>query len=152
MKGLRLAALILATAAVPLVVHDPYWVQVATLALLYAYLAGAWNILGGFAGQLSLGHAAFFGAGAYVATLLQLQQHVNPWLGSLIAAASGGLLSVLLGLPSFRLRGPYYSLTTIAFAELVRIGIMNTREIAGWQVQGARGLLIPSHGEALLQM
>ncbi len=140
-----------ALAGVPLMLRDPYFLQAATLALLYAYLASAWNILGGFAGQLSLGHAAFFGTGAYVATLLQLQYGVNPWLGLLAAAAAGAALSCVLAFPCFRLRGPYYSLTTIAFAELTRLGVMNTRQVFGWQINGARGLLIPVLGEAPLR-
>jgi branched-chain amino acid transport system permease protein len=152
MTSVRFAALIVFAASLPLFVHDAYLLQVGTLTLLYAYLASSWNILGGFAGQFSLGHAAFFGTGAYVATMLQLQNGVNPWMGMLVAAAAGGFLSVLLGLPSFRLRGPYYSLTTIAFAELTRIGVMNTRQFLGWDVRGARGLLIPSIGQAPLRM
>lgn len=152
MKWLWVLALLLIVAALPLLVHDAYLLQIGTVILLYAYLASAWNILGGFAGQLSLGHAVFFGTGAYVATLLQLQKGVNPWLGLIIAAAAGGLLSLLLGIPCFRLRGPYYALTTIAFAELTRIGVMSTRNILGCHIQGARGLLIPTLGEAPLRM
>jgi len=142
------AALLIAVALVPAFVSGGYLLQVATLMLLYAYLATAWNLLGGFAGQLSLGHSAFFGTGAYMATLLQLEAGLNPWLGMVVAAAAGALLSVLLGVPGFRLRGPYYSLTTICFAELTRLGVMNTREIGRWHVRGARGLLIPALGEA----
>jgi branched-chain amino acid transport system permease protein len=69
----------------------------------------------------------------------------------LAAVLAGALLSWLLGFPAFRLRGPYYTLTTIAFAELTRIGVQSTREVFGWRINGARGLLIPSLGEAPLQ-
>lgn len=136
---------------VPLLVKDAYLLHVATLILLYAYLGCAWNLLGGFAGQLSLGHAVFFGFGAYVSTLLQLERGVNPWIGLVVAGAFGAGLSWLIGFPCFRLRGPYYTLTTIAFAELTRIGVMNTSTVFGWHVNGARGLLLPTLGDAPLR-
>ena len=138
-------------AFVPLLVRDSYLLQVATLILLYAYLGSAWNLLGGFAGQLSLGHAVFFGLGAYLGTVLQLDRGMNPWMGLLVAGLAGAGLSWLIGYPCFRLRGPYYTLTTIAFAELTRLGVMNTNTVFGWHVNGARGLLIPSLGEAPLR-
>ena len=138
-------------ALVPLFVRDSYMLQAATLVLLYAYLGSAWNLLGGFAGQLSLGHAVFFGLGAYVATMLQMDRGWNPWIGLFAAGLGGAGLSWLIGYPCFRLRGPYYALTTIAFAELTRFGVMNTNTIFGWHVNGARGLLIPSLGEAPLR-
>lgn len=149
-KTVCVAAALLAAAALPLAVHDAYLLQVATMVLLYAYLATSWNVLGGFAGQLSLGHATFFGTGAYVTALLEIEKGVNPWIGMLLGAAVAALLSVILGFPSFRMRGPYYTLTTIAFAELTRIGVMNTRQVLGVDLRGARGLLIPSLGEAPL--
>src|SRR5262245_50408050 len=94
-----------------------YWLEVLIGILFTAYLGAAWNVLGGYAGQCSFGHAAFFGIGAYTSTLLLLRLGVSPWLG----LVAGGLLAMAFGLfqgyLSFRygLRGPYFSLVTLAF-------------------------------------
>jgi branched-chain amino acid transport system permease protein len=96
--------------------------------LLYAYWATAWNILGGMAGQLSFGHAAFIGAGAYTSSILFVQFGVNPWLGMFAGAALAAILGVAVGYLSFRygLRDVYFSLTTLAFGEIVFLLIANT--------------------------
>src|SRR5262245_53481875 len=114
--------------------------------MLFGYLGAAWNILGGYAGQFSFGHAAYFGIGAYTSTLLFLKLGVSPWLGML----AGGLLAALFGLfagyLSFRygLRGPYFSLVTLAFAEMLRVVAVNTKAVGS-----SIGLVIPSREPAL---
>lgn len=122
-----------------------YFLEILISVLFWAYLAAAWNILGGYGGQFSFGHAAFFGIGAYTSTLLLLRVGVSPWLGML----AGGILAALFGLAagflSFRygLRGPYFSLVTLAFAEMLRVVAVN------WKAVGASlGLVIPSRGSA----
>ena len=83
-------------------------------------LAASWNILGGFAGQVSIGYSAFLGIGAYTTALLSLKG-ISPWLTLPLAAALGAGFSVLIGLPTFRLRGPYFTIATIGVSEAVRV-------------------------------
>jgi branched-chain amino acid transport system permease protein len=117
-----------------------YLVHVLVLVLFYAYLGTAWNILGGYAGQFSFGHAAFFGIGAYTSTLLLTRAGVSPWLG----LWAGGLLAAgfgcFAGFLAFRygLRGPYFALVTLAFAEMLRLIAVNWTAVGG-----PMGVLIP---------
>jgi len=119
---------------------SPYVVHILVLILFFAYLGTAWNILGGYAGQFSFGHAAFFGLGAYTSTLLLVRAGVSPWLGfwagGLVAAAFGCFAGYL----AFRygLRGPYFALVTLAFAEMLRLIAVNWMGIGG-----PMGILIP---------
>jgi branched-chain amino acid transport system permease protein len=140
-RGRNLAWLVTGALAVALPpLASPYLIHVLVLVLFYAYLGTAWNILGGYAGQFSFGHAAFFGIGAYTSTLLLARADVTPWLG----LWAGGLLSAgfgcFAGYLAFRygLRGPYFALVTLAFAEMLRLVAMN------WPlVGGSMGILIP---------
>lgn len=119
-------------------------INVFVLIFLFAYLAQSWNILGGFAGQLSLGHAAFFGIGAYTSTLLFVHLGVSPWIGMLAGMALAGAFGLVVGFLSFhyRLAGPFFTLATIAFAELMRLTALHLNITAG-----AMGILIPLQGE-----
>src|SRR5690606_9462673 len=87
-----------------------YSLRVACLILLFAALAQAWNIAAGLSGLISLGHAGFFGAGAYVSTLLLINFGISPWFGMVAALLFGALLAALLSLPTLRLRGHYFAL------------------------------------------
>jgi branched-chain amino acid transport system permease protein len=133
-------------AAPPLLPKYPLEILISIL--FFAYLGLAWNILGGYAGQFSFGHAAFFGIGAYTSTLLLLRAGVSPWLGML----AGGLVAAGFGLfegyLSFRygLRGPYFSLVTLAFAEMLRVVTVNLKAVGG-----SIGLVIPSSASAPAQ-
>lgn len=101
---------------------DNLFLQDATIViLLWAGLAGAWNIAGGFAGQVSLGHAAFFGLGAYTSTLMKLYLGVSPWLGMLCGGALVVIASGFIAFSATRLRGPYFTLVTLAFAAVIQI-------------------------------
>ncbi len=93
------------------------------MALYAALLAQAWNILGGFGGQFSFGHALFFGTGAYVQAIAQVQAGLNPWLALPLAVAASGAVGLFVGALSFRydLKGSYFALVTLAFAEVLRI-------------------------------
>ncbi len=122
-----------------------YALEVLISILFFGYLGACWNILGGYGGQFSFGHAAFFGLGAYTSTLLFLHGGVSPWIGML----AGGLLAAGFGLfagyLSFRygLRGPYFSLVTLAFAEMLRVVAVN------WKAVGSSlGLVVPNRGSA----
>jgi branched-chain amino acid transport system permease protein len=132
--------------SVPIITTDQYLLHAATMVLLYAYLASAWNIIGGFAGQLALGHAAYFGIGAYTSTLLTLQWQISPWIGLLPAGLAAALIGFVLGYPSFKVRGPYFALTTIAFAGIFQIWVMDTETLFGLPIRGARGLMVPLKG------
>jgi branched-chain amino acid transport system permease protein len=101
-------------------------------------LASAWNILGGFAGQVSLGYSAFLGIGAYTTVLLALKG-IDPFLTLPLGALIAALFSVVIGLPAFRLRGPYFTIATIGVAEAVRVSA-STVEFTG----GSSGLRMPA--------
>jgi branched-chain amino acid transport system permease protein len=127
------AALLLAPAAAERGTLNDLW-NVAFAVVL----ASAWNLLGGFAGQISLGYSAFVGIGAYT-TVLLANAGWNPWLTLPVAAVLALLFSVLVGLPTFRLRGPYFSIATIGVGEAVRV-IASGVEFTG----GSSGLRMPS--------
>jgi branched-chain amino acid transport system permease protein len=131
--------------AFPFVFPSPFMVNFGVLALFYAFIGQAWNIAGGFAGQLSFGHVVFFGAGAYASTILQLKFGFSPWLGLPAAALVGALVGFVIGFLSFRagLKGSYFALITLAFAEVLRI-VANSLDITG----GGLGLLIPAKPSA----
>ncbi|MFF7710131.1 ATP-binding cassette domain-containing protein [Pseudomonas sp. NPDC007930] len=125
--------------AVPLAIGSPFVLHIFILVCSYAALATAWNIVGGFAGQLSLGHAVFYGVGAYVATLLVMHLQLSPWLGMFAGALLSTLLAVVISWPCFRLRGPFFALATIAVLEVVRLLAINQQGLTG----GAAGLAVP---------
>lgn len=139
------AALLL---ALPLAVTDEYYLHVFVGILYFAYMASAWNIVCGYTGQLSLGHSALCGIGGYVSTLLLINAGLSPWIGMFAGAVCATGVGVLIGWPCFRLRGPYFALTTIAFAEILRIWTENTEEIFGVELRGAQGLSVPLKGHA----
>lgn len=132
---------------------ETYTLGIFILVLYYAFMASAWNIVCGFLGELSLGHSVFVGLGGYTSSLLLVHLGWSPWLGMLAGAAVAGLTGVIIGYPCFRLRGPYFTLTTIAFAELLRTYVENT-EVGpfGLPLKGAQGLLLPLRGESLLSI
>jgi branched-chain amino acid transport system permease protein len=139
--GLPVAAALL---AVPSLVSDVFWLGLGITVLLWAALATAWNISAGLAGGLSLGHAAYFGVGAYTATLLFLRLGISPWLGMLAAAALAGVLGAAIGAITFRLRGPFFVLATLAFGVVIHIVAVNWRDLT----RGAAGLILPFGGGA----
>jgi branched-chain amino acid transport system permease protein len=113
------------------------------LIFLYMGLSQAWNIIGGYAGQLSLGHVAFFGIGSYTSTLLYLNYGITPWIGALVGAALAAVVAYGLGWATLRLKGAYFTLATIAFAEVLRILATNFSGIT----KGAQGVGIPFRPE-----
>jgi branched-chain amino acid transport system permease protein len=135
---LGLAVALLAGAAPLLSIYGQH---IFVLVALYGSVALAWNILGGMAGQMSLGHALFVGAGAYVSTALYLNLGVSPWIGLVAAAAVGGALGAVMGYTVFRrkLSGVYFALVTLALAEMALHIVSNVPALGG-----ANGLAIPS--------
>jgi branched-chain amino acid transport system permease protein len=131
--ALLVACLVLVAVELPQNLRD-----VIVLTFLFGALALAWNIAGGYAGLISFGHAAFFGIGAYTSTILFVHAGLSPWiglwLGALLSAAAGAFLAVICA----RLRGPFFILSTLACAEVVRIGALNWASLTG----GPEGLSI----------
>lgn len=122
-----------------------YALEVLISVLFFGYLGACWNILGGYGGQFSFGHAAFFGIGAYTSTLLFLHLGLTPWIGMLAGGALAAAFGLFAGYLSFRygLRGPYFSLVTLAFAEMLRVIAVN------WKAVGSSlGLVVPNRGSA----
>ena len=109
--------------AVPVITSSNVVLNFLVIALLVALVGQGWNVLGGYGGQYSFGHAAFFGTGAYVTAVLQVRYGINAWLGFCIGVAAGALVGALIGALSFRsgLKGSYFALVTLAFAEVLRI-------------------------------
>ncbi|TXN76418.1 branched-chain amino acid ABC transporter permease [Methylobacterium sp. WL18] len=100
---------------------DGYAIRVIALVFLFAALGQSWNIVGGLANQISLGHAAFFGIGAYTSTRLLIDFGLSPWFGMLAGGVFGGAAAALISLPTMRLRGHYFALATLAFGEVMRV-------------------------------
>jgi branched-chain amino acid transport system permease protein len=131
--GVVSAALIL-----PLVVTQPTYQNFAILVLMAAQLGVAWNILGGYAGQVSLGHAVFFGIGAYTSCMLTTRLGVSPWLGLPAGGLLASVCSLAIGWPCFRLKGHYFAMATIAVAEIVQVLVTNADFL-----EGAIGISLP---------
>jgi branched-chain amino acid transport system permease protein len=130
-------------AALPAVLSS-YLITIFILIFFYAYLGQAWNLVGGYAGQLSAGHAAYVGIGGYTSAVLSLQWGITPWIGMLVGAALAALLGGVIGYLGFRfgLRGLYFVLLTVAFAEICRIAVSNVEALGG-----ALGLYITFTGD-----
>jgi branched-chain amino acid transport system permease protein len=135
---LGIAVALVVALVLPFLVTNPSTLNLLILVLMAAQLGVAWNLLGGYAGQVSLGHAAFYGIGAYTSTLALINFGVNPWLGMIGGGLLAALLSVAFGWGCFRLKGHYFAMATIAVAELVQIVFTN------WEYGGsAVGLTLP---------
>ena len=126
-------------ALVPLIIKNDFYLDALIMMMLWAAVAGAWNIGGGYAGLISLGHSAFFGIGAYTSTLLFVRAGGSPWLGLLLGAALAGGFGLILGGITIRLRGPFFVLTTLAFAEVMKIVAINWHGLT----KGAEGVSVP---------
>src|SRR2546426_4884141 len=132
------AAAVAVLAALPLLVEDIYYQHVLVICLVYVVLGQAWNMVGGYAGQWSLGHAAFFGVGAYTSTLLLLRATVSPWLGMFVGGFVAATVACLIAFPCFRLRTHYFAMATLAIGETVRVLFL----AFDW-TGGATGLVLP---------
>ena len=134
------ALLIFGVAAItPILVRDAYFLDSLVLILLWGALSAAWNVAGGYAGQVSIGHAAFFGIGAYSAALLGTRWHQSPWLGMLVGVALSLVAGGAIGFLSNRLKGPYFALSTIAFSQVLLIVASRWRAFTS----GSEGIPVP---------
>jgi branched-chain amino acid transport system permease protein len=119
--------------------------HVLIMFMLFATLSQAWNLIGGFAGQVSFGHATFFGIGAYAALVLLKKYDLSPWVGMLIGGGVSVIVAVVIGYPVFKLKGHYFAISTFAVAEIVE------RLFNNWDyVEGAIGLPAPVLPEGLI--
>jgi ABC-type branched-subunit amino acid transport system ATPase component/ABC-type branched-subunit amino acid transport system permease subunit len=140
-----IAAVVAAGVVLTLLVQERYHHRVLTLVFLWAAMGLAWNVISGYAGQISFGHQVFFGIGAYVTVLLVVKTGLTPWIGMALAVAVAVLAAVLIGLPTFRLGGIYFGLATLAYPLIFRIvmdwlgyqevAIPMIRERPGWFMQ-----------------
>ncbi|UZG44395.1 branched-chain amino acid ABC transporter permease [Caldimonas thermodepolymerans] len=140
------AGLLLLGFGAPLLIRDEFLIHSLIMVLYFAYLASAWNLMCGYVGQISFGHSVFSGVGGYCSVLLLTGMGISPWLGMLAGGVLAAILAVIIGFPTMRLRGPYFALTTIAVAEIIRIWFENTDEVFGISIKGAEGLSVPLVG------
>jgi len=130
--------IILVAAVAPFIFYfSPYVQGLLIFVLIWTMLGASWNLLAGYTGLVSFGHAAYFGIGAYVGGLLFLHFKISPWWGLLLGGGAAVILGYLLGIMVFRLRGPYFALGTLASAEILRI-IFGQEE---WLTNGHNGIL-----------
>jgi len=137
-RAAAVAVLAVLMMAPPFLTSNQFLLHLAITVLLWTLLGVSWNLLGGFAGQVSFGHATFFGVGAYATMILYLRLGLAPWYGMALGGAAAVLVSLPIGLICFRLRGPYFSLSTLAVAEIVRLVALNWDALTN----GPVGLLI----------
>ena len=127
----------------PLIVSESFNIHVMILVFMFGMLGVAWNIIGGYAGMFSFGQAAFFGIGAYTSSYLSIAYGVNPWIGLVAGGCAAAVVAAAIGYPCSNLRGHYFAIASIAFAEIVRIVFNN------WQLVGAaEGLSLPMQDES----
>lgn len=132
----------------PFFIQSPAFLQFMILILWYAYLTTSWNLVGGFAGVLPLGHATFAGIGAYTSSVLFIHYGLTPWVGMFAGALLAAIVGVIIGAPTFRLRGAYFALATIAICESLRVVLENMQKFLGFDINGARGILLPLRGHS----
>lgn len=136
-KYLPLIVLLLLS-ILPLVGLSTYMMHIIILVVMWASIGMAWNLLGGYCGQVSFGHAAYFGVGAYTAGILYRTFHVSPWWGMPLSILVVTAFSFLLGLIVLRLRGPFFALSTLAMGEVMRVSAENTV----WLTGGNMGIML----------
>lgn len=124
---------------VPAIMGTAFWTNLFVLLFVFASLSVAWNIVGGYAGQLSLGHAVFYGIGGYTATLLTQNFGITPWIGMLVGALISAAVAIVIAYPTLRLRGPFFALATIAILEVVRLLVIHEEDWTG----GSSGISLP---------
>lgn len=127
--------LVIFLSLVPMFLPSPYWLHVMIMAGLYSILAVSWDLLAGYCGQISFGHAGFYGIGAYVSALSALSG-ISPWLSLLLGSLTAMTIGVLIALPCARLRGPYLAVATIGFGEITYLILLNWVEVT----RGSLGL------------
>jgi len=124
---------------VPLVIRDAFFLDSLVLILLWGALSAAWNVAGGYAGQVSIGHASFFGIGAYAGALMVTRFSKSPWLGMILGVVVSIGAGLVIGFLSNRLKGPYFALSTIALSQVLLIAVSRWRGFTA----GGEGIPVP---------
>ncbi|MDD2493810.1 MAG: branched-chain amino acid ABC transporter permease [Tissierellia bacterium] len=147
-KNIRsLIILIVAIAILPLIFKSDSFHNVLVLLLIFATLGEAWNIITGFAGQTSFGHAAFFGIGAYASSVLFYRFNISPWIGMFVGAIFAAGVAAIISYPCFRLKDSYFAIATLAVAEIIK------QLFVSWDfVEGATGISLPIVDDSLWHM
>ena len=127
-RNLVVLTVLMAVCVAAILTLDPYPLLVLSLVGIWAMLGLSWNILGGYGGLVSFGHAAFFGGGAFTVAILFHDYGVSPWIGCVLGAVVGGLLAVVIGAVTFRLKGHYFSLAMLAYP----LALIPVFTWAGW--------------------
>jgi branched-chain amino acid transport system permease protein len=138
MKKILPILIVILLALLPLIGLSSYLMHIFILVIIYSMIGMAWNLLGGYCGQVSFGHAAFFGVGAYTAGLLYSKLGLSPWWGLLLSIFVVAAFSLIIGFICLRLRGPYFALATLAMGEVLRVTSENLVKFTGGDV----GILI----------
>lgn len=142
-----LIILIAVFAVLPVIFKSDSFHNILVLLLIYATLGEAWNIITGFAGQTSFGHAAFFGIGAYASSVLFYKFDLSPWIGMFIGGILAAIVALIISYPTFRLKGSYFAIATLAVAEIIK------QLFVSWDfVEGATGISLPIVDDSWLCM
>jgi branched-chain amino acid transport system permease protein len=137
LRVLLLCGTVLLLFVTPCFIQNPYVLHFFILVFISVVAGQGWNIIGGLAGQYSVGHAAYYGVGAYVTLILLQTRQIAPWWGIFPAILAAVLVALIIGSICFRLRGPYFVLASIAVAEIMRISALNSKGVTN----GAEGIL-----------
>jgi len=129
----------LASIIVPFFLPNRYFQDIAVMTFLWAGLACSWNLYSGYCNRLSIGHAAYLGIGAYSSTLLYVNFGISPWIGMIAGGAISAVAALIIGGTTLRLRGTFFVLSTIAFAEILKVMTITSKDIT----KGALGVFIP---------
>lgn len=125
-------------AVLPLLGLSSYWMHIFILVIMWSVIGMAWNLLGGYCGQVSFGHAAFFGIGAYTAGILYHKAHFSAWWGLPLSIPVVTLAALVIGYICLRLRGPFFALGTLAMGVILRVTAENMR----WLTEGDLGIML----------
>ncbi len=147
LKAGGLAVLVLLALAYPLVFTMPYQQHVAILIFMNALMAVAWNITGGYTGQVALGNTIFFGFGAYSSAVMLKSYLISPWAGMLVGIAISIAVAAAVGYPAFKLKGHYFGIATLAIGEIVSTIVLNTQQLGA-----AAGITLPILPESWINM
>jgi len=137
--------LVVGVFTLPLWMSSPAYLQIVILLFWYAYITTSWNMVGGWAGVLPLGHSAYIGIGAYTSTVLAIHYGLSPWIGMLAGGIIASIVGIIIGIPTLKMRGAYFALSTMAFGEGVRVFVENTDKLGPFVLNGPRGICIPLH-------
>jgi len=146
-QWLTFSAVFVILLLLPLAITGTYYRHILVFTLMYIVLAQAWNLTGGYVGQIALGNSVFFAIGAYTSTLLLIRANITPWIGMWVGGLLSAMVALALGSVVLKLKGHYFAMATIALNEIMRLWFSNWRFVGG-----AQGLSIPLRGSSWYYM